>query len=260
MTEPTPLVELVDLHAGYDGIEVLHGINLKVPEGEMFAVLGPNGAGKTTMLKVISGLLTPTSGDVVLAGEVVSGVDTALLARAGVSVVPEMRGVFANLTVRENLRMAIPRHGNRSDVEERAFTRFPRLSERRNQLAGTMSGGEQQMLAIARALAPDPALVLLDELSSGLAPLIVAELLEHVSALTDEGVTVIVVEQFAHAVIPIVDSAGLLVNGQLRVGSPKEIDEQLHAAYLGDGGASPPVQARDKEFAQSSAPVVGGDK
>src|SRR3954447_3350826 len=162
-TDTHPALELRDVRAAYGRIEVLHGVSLVVPPGTVFALLGPNGGGKSTTLKVASGRMKPTSGCVHVAGSHVNGASPEALARAGVCSIPEGRGIFPNLTVTENLRMMTYRGVRTRDVEDRAFERFPRLGERRNQLAGTMSGGEQQMLAMSRALVTDPALLLLDE-------------------------------------------------------------------------------------------------
>ena len=154
------MLELVGVRAAYGRIEVLHGVDLVVPAGSVVALLGPNGGGKTTTLKVASGQMTPDRGCVHLAGRHVNGVAPDALARIGVCTIPEGRGIFPNLTVRENLRMVTFAGVDQKQVEERAFAQFPRLGERRNQLAGTMSGGEQQMLAMARGLAVDPTLLL----------------------------------------------------------------------------------------------------
>jgi branched-chain amino acid transport system ATP-binding protein len=229
------LLELIGVRAGYGGIEVLHGIDLAVPEGAVMALLGPNGAGKSTALKVCAGQLQPTAGDVRLAGRVVNGASPDQLARLGVCTIPEGRGIFPNLTVRENLWLATQVGVSMPNVEEVAYTRFPRLSERRTQLAGTLSGGEQQMVAMSRALATDPALLLLDELSMGLAPLIVSELYEIVAQVSTEGVSIMVVEQFARTVLGIADYAAIMVQGTIsRVGTPAELEAELSAAYLGE--------------------------
>jgi branched-chain amino acid transport system ATP-binding protein len=199
------------------------------------ALLGPNGAGKSTTIKVISGLLRPSSGHLIVAGRDVTGASAGALARAGLCTIPEGRGIFPNLTVRENLLMATFSGHKMSDIEEKTYARFPRLSERRTQLAGTMSGGEQQMLSLARALATDPAILLLDELSMGLAPLIVAELYAQVAAIAAEGVSVLVVEQFARTVLGVADTAVLLTHGSVRMaGKASDIgDDVLAGAYLG---------------------------
>jgi len=229
-----PLLEVRGLRAGYGPIEVLHGIDLALPAGSVVAILGPNGAGKTTLLSVLSGLHPATAGTVSLAGRNVNGARADALARAGLCLVPEGRGIFPNLTVGEHLRMA--KHSGRrlADIEEETYSRFPRLAERRSQLAGTMSGGEQQMLALARGLATDPALLMLDELSMGLAPLIVEELYAQVSAIAAGGVSIVVVEQFASAVLGVADLAAVLVHGRISaLGNPKEIEADLATAYLG---------------------------
>ena len=235
---PEPMLELRDIRAGYGAIEVLHGVNLSVPAGGVLAVLGPNGAGKSTMLRLVCGLHEPTSGDLFLGGRRVNGVDPVSLARAGLCTIPEGRGVFPNLTVRENLQMVTYRGMSRKAVEERAFSYFPRLSERRTQMAGTMSGGEQQMLAVARAIASDPSVLLLDELSMGLAPLIVDQLYEAVRAISADGVTILVVEQFAAAVLGVADTAAVMVNGRVVLtGTPSEVEADLSEVYLGGEAA-----------------------
>jgi branched-chain amino acid transport system ATP-binding protein len=229
-----PMLEVSGIHASYDRIEVLYGVDLVVPEGSVFALLGPNGAGKSTTLKIISGLHEPDSGEIRIAGRKVNNASPDALVRAGVSTVPEGRGIFANLTVAENLLMATYAGVSKDKVEAIAFERFPRLKERRTQLAGTLSGGEQQMLALSRSLAVDPALLLLDELSSGLAPIIVEELYEIVARLADEGVSILVVEQFARTVLGVADHAAVMVHGRIAVaGKPDQIEDELSAAYLG---------------------------
>jgi branched-chain amino acid transport system ATP-binding protein len=230
-----PILELRNVRAGYGSIDVLHGVNLTIGRGEVVALLGPNGAGKSTTIKVISGLLRPSSGHLIVADRDVTGASAGALARAGLCTIPEGRGIFPNLTVRENLLMATFSGHKMSDIEEKTYARFPRLSERRTQLAGTMSGGEQQMLSLARALATDPAILLLDELSMGLAPLIVAELYAQVAAIAAEGVSVLVVEQFARTVLGVADTAVLLTHGTVRMaGKASDIgDDVLAGAYLG---------------------------
>jgi branched-chain amino acid transport system ATP-binding protein len=229
-----PVLELRGVRAAYERIEVLHGVDLVVPRGVVFALLGPNGAGKTTTLCVAAGQMVPTHGSVMIAGRRVNGATADQLARAGVCTIPEGRGVFPNLTVRENLQMMTHAGTSLGHVEEVAYQRFPRLAERRGQLAGTMSGGEQQMLAMARGLATDPALLLLDELSMGLAPLIVEELYGVVAQLADEGMSILVVEQFARTVLGVADLAGIMTQGRVvRVGRPDELADELSEAYLG---------------------------
>jgi branched-chain amino acid transport system ATP-binding protein len=231
---PDPVLELRGVRAGYGPIEVLHGIDLQLQPGSVLALLGPNGGGKTSTLKVCSGLLAPSAGELRVAGRVVNGVSASQLAGVGVCSIPEGRGIFANLTVRENLWLAAGARATLAHLEEVAYARFPKLGERRKQLAGTMSGGEQQMLALARALGTDPAVLLLDELSMGLAPLIVARMYESVAQLAAEGIAVLVAEQFARAVLPIADSAALILHGQVvRVGAPADVEDELSTHYLG---------------------------
>jgi branched-chain amino acid transport system ATP-binding protein len=238
------VLELQGVCAAYDSIEVLHGVDLVLPPGQVLAVLGPNGAGKTTMLNVVAGLHAPTKGSIYVAGRRVNGAGADELARRGLCTIPEGRGVFANLTVRENLWMATHRGVPLASVEEATYARFPLLKERRHQPAGTLSGGEQQMLAVARAISTRPALLLLDELSMGLAPLIVEELYDAVARIAAEGTSILIVEQFAKTVLDVADLAAIMVQGRIaHVGRPVDVQAQLHAAYLG-GGALTSIQVR----------------
>lgn len=230
----TALLELKGLRAAYGRIEVLHGVDLVVPEGSVVALLGPNGGGKTTTLKVASGQMPATAGCVHLTGRHINGASPDALARLGVCTIPEGRGVFPNLTVKENLRMVTYAGASLAQVEARAYETFPRLGERRTQLAGTMSGGEQQMLAMARGLATDPKLLFLDELSMGLAPLIVEELYEIVAEIAKTGVSILVIEQFARTVLGVADYAAIMLHGKISaVGEPADIVDELEAAYMG---------------------------
>jgi branched-chain amino acid transport system ATP-binding protein len=234
MTATEAVLELRDIRAAYERIEVVHGVSLAVPAGSVVALLGPNGAGKSTTLKVAAGLIRPTSGDVILAGRRVNGAHADDLARAGLCLVPEGRGVFPNLTVHENLRVATHSGRSLADIEQAAFGRFPRLADRRSQMAGTLSGGEQQMLALARGLATDPAVLLLDELSMGLAPLVVEDLYEKVAEIAREGVSILVVEQFARVVLGVADHAAIMVHGKVAAfGRPDDLAGELQTAYLG---------------------------
>lgn len=229
-----PLLELRGVRAAYGRIEVLHGVDLAVPRGQVVAVLGPNGAGKTTTLLVATGQHPASTGQVLLAGRRINGARPEALARLGLCTIPEGRGVFRNLTVRENLVMASYRGVPQDDVIERAGRRFPRLKERISQVAGTLSGGEQQMLAMARGLATDPGLLIIDELSMGLAPLIVGELYELVAAIAAEGVSILVVEQFARTVLGVADQAVIMQHGNVvAAGTPADLEAELSAAYLG---------------------------
>ena len=207
-----PLLELSGVHAGYGIIDVLHGVDLRVMPGEVFALLGPNGAGKSTTLRVASGQIVPSAGTLRINGREVNGAAPDALARAGICLIPEGRGVFPNLTVNDNLRMWTFTGKPYKTIAEKAFHYFPRLYERRNQLAGTLSGGEQQMLALSRALSTDPVLLMLDDLSMGLAPLIVAGLYERVAELARDGLSILVVEQFAQAVLGVATRAGIMLH------------------------------------------------
>jgi branched-chain amino acid transport system ATP-binding protein len=238
---PTPgaAIELIDVKAAYGSIDVLHGVNITIPPGTVYALLGPNGAGKSTTLKVASGRLNPTQGEVRFLGERINGRASDKLARAGLCTIPEGRGIFPNLTVLENLRTMTYSGISLSTIEERAYSRFPRLEERRKQMAGTLSGGEQQMLAIARAIGTDPKVLLLDELSMGLAPLVVSELYDVVKRIAADDVSILVVEQFAHEVLDVADVAAIILHGSIQFeGSPPEVAEALQDAYLGGSVSS----------------------
>jgi len=230
-----PILELRHVSASYGAIEVLHDININVAKGEVVALLGPNGAGKTTTIKLACGLMRPNSGSLHIAGQDVTGVPANALARVGVCTIPEGRGIFPNLSVRDNIIMAARDRASISVIEERSYSRFPILKERRDQLAGTLSGGQQQMLSLARGLATDPVVLMLDEMSMGLAPLVLAELYEQVTAIAESGVSVLVVEQFARTVLGVADSAVVLSHGHVRfVGPANQLDDEtLSRAYLG---------------------------
>jgi len=229
-----PLLELRGVRAGYGAIEVLHGVDLDLRPGEVMAVLGPNGAGKTTTLKVLAGLHPLAGGDVWLAGRRVNGARPDDLARVGLCLIPEGRGIFPSLSVRENLRMATFRGCTLRHVLDVAFGRFPQLARRSGQVAGTLSGGEQQMLALARGLATDPAVLVLDELSMGLAPMVVEQLYGQVAEMARTGISILVVEQFARVVLGVADRAAIMHHGRVSdVGTPDEIESKLSTAYLG---------------------------
>jgi branched-chain amino acid transport system ATP-binding protein len=228
-------LELIDVRAAYGRIEVLRGVNLIVPRGSVFALLGPNGAGKSTTLRVISGRMTPTSGCVHIAGNHVNGGSPAALARAGVCTIPEGRGIFPNLSVGENLWVTTHASGGKQDETlARAFAAFPMLADRRTQLAGTLSGGQQQMLALARALVTDPALLLLDEISMGLAPRVVGDLYESVAAMASQGIAILIVEQLARVALAVADYAAIMSHGRIHTaGEPADVAGALEGAYLG---------------------------
>ena len=235
MSEHVNALDVIDLTAGYGRIEVLHGVSFSVPAGAVVALLGPNGAGKTTTLNCIAGILDPTGGHVHIGGHHLNGAAPDRLARAGLCTIPEGRGIFPNLSVRENISLfAFAAKASPREIEERSFAQFPRLAERRTQLAGRLSGGEQQMLAMARALSTDPALLLLDELSMGLAPKIVEDLYEIVGEIGRQGVAVLVVEQFARRALAVAQLGIVMVQGRVTaVGEPADIEGELSAAYLG---------------------------
>ena len=230
-----PALELIGIRAGYGRIDVLHGVDLRVPRGKVMALLGPNGAGKSTVVQVASGRIVPSAGCFHVAGNHLNGVAPGDLAKAGVCTIPEGRGIFPNLTVDENLWVMT--HAGRREREalrEQAFTFFPRLGQRRTQVAGTLSGGEQQMLAMARALTTDPQLLILDEVSMGLAPLIVAELYDAVAHLKEQGIAILVAEQFAETALKVADVAAIMGHGRIQaIGPPAEIAERLSGSYLG---------------------------
>ena len=245
MSAPPPsaggmAVTLEGVRAGYGGIEVLHGIHLFAGPGDVCALLGPNGAGKSTTLRVISGRLAVDAGLLVVGGEAVRKARPERLAAKGMCCIPEGRGVFPNLTVEEHVSLWAGRSRQRRELMEVLAGRFPVLASRRGQLAGSLSGGERQMLALGRALLPGVRCLVCDELSMGLAPKIVEELYEFIAGLARSGVTVILVEQFAEMALGVATRASVLVGGTIRLaGSPEEVRAGLHDAYL--GAALPPV-------------------
>lgn len=235
LSDGQPLLLLRNIRARYGAIEVLHGVDLAVNAGQVSALLGRNGSGKTTLLKVMAGLLAPATGDVVLAGRRVNGVSPVALARAGLCTIPEGRGIFPNLTVKENLVMMTYGGASRRHVEERAFAHFPRLAERREQLAGSLSGGEQQMLALARAIGCEPSVLLLDELSMGLAPKVVDALYDAIRRISAGGTTIVIVEQFAATVLGIADTAAVISQGRIVLsGAAQAVAGGLSTVYLGE--------------------------
>ncbi len=228
------LLELSGVSAAYGAIEVVHDVSLSVEPGEVVALLGSNGGGKSTLMNVISGLHPPTEGTIHFDGNDVTKTDAPERVASGICAIPEGRGIFPNLTVRENLRLATYAGVKTADVEAIAFDRFPRLAERKSQLAGTLSGGEQQMLALARAFVVSPKLLILDELSMGLAPLIVEDLYGRVAALASEGMALLVVEQFARTILPLANRAAIMAHGVItHVGDPATIEAELSSSYLG---------------------------
>ncbi len=234
------LLEIRGLKVAYGGIEAVRGIDLEVAEGELVALIGANGAGKTTTLKAIAGMLRPTAGTLRYDGEEVTGLPSHRLIRRGIALVPEGRGVFARLTVEENLAMGAYIRDDRAAVRtdaERVFDLFPRLRERRAQVAGTLSGGEQQMLAIGRAMMSRPRLLLLDEPSMGLAPLMVQRIFEVVRSIAAQGVTILLVEQNALLALEAAARGYVMESGALTLqdtGAALLASPQVRQAYLGE--------------------------
>jgi branched-chain amino acid transport system ATP-binding protein len=234
------LLELRALKIAYGGINAVKGIDLVVHEGEMVALIGANGAGKTSTLKAISGILTPASGSIVYRGGEVIGCPAYALVERGLALVPEGRQVFGRLSVLENLRMGAyaRRDGTQVKIDlQRIYELFPRLYERRTQTAGTLSGGEQQMLAIGRALMSAPKLLLLDEPSMGLAPLMVQRIFETIGKVAAEGVTVLLVEQNAKLALELSERAYVMESGTITLSGDSATllnDPQVRQAYLGE--------------------------
>ena len=227
------VIEMRAVHAGYGQIDVLHGIDLELSQGTVLAVLGPNGAGKSTTVRTIAGFIRPSSGRILVHGRDVTGAAPDALARAGLCVIPEGRGIFPRLTIDEHLGLVARNRRELAGVRERAYAHFPILGQRRKQLAGTLSGGEQQMLALARAIVGDPAAVVIDELSMGLAPRIVQQLYEHVRSLAESGISLIIIEQFAHDVLGVADHAIVMQGGRVvGTGAPDQVAQNLAELYL----------------------------
>ncbi|GJE37015.1 ABC transporter ATP-binding protein [Methylobacterium persicinum] len=237
------MLEVQGLHAGYGLVEVLHGLTFQVPKGQVVTLIGSNGAGKTTTMRALSGMIRPRSGTIRLNGKDIAGMESHDVAREGLAHSPEGRRVFPTLSVEDNLTLgAFPRltgsrpKGDIAADRDRAFALFPRLKERRTQLAGTLSGGEQQMLAMGRALMLKPEILLLDEPSMGLAPKLVEEVFRIIRQLKEEKVTMLLVEQFAMAALGVADHAYVLENGRIRFQGPAaqlKNDPAVKAAYLG---------------------------
>jgi branched-chain amino acid transport system ATP-binding protein len=239
------MLEVKNLTAAYGQVSVLHGVSLKVEKGQLVTLIGSNGAGKTTTMRAISGMISPTGGDILLGGKSIGGLASHQISKLGVAHSPEGRRVFPTQSVRDNLllgafsRLTMGRE--RGDVEgdlERSLDLFPRLRERKDQLAGTLSGGEQQMLAMARALMLKPEVLLLDEPSMGLAPILVEEVFHIIKRLKQEGVTMLLVEQFAAAALGVADYGYVMENGRIAVeglAAQLQNDPKVKEAYLGGG-------------------------
>ena len=237
------MLSIENLQAGYGKVEVLHGVSIEVPHGKVVTLIGSNGAGKTTTLRAISGMVQPRAGRIRLGGKDITGLAAHQIARLGLAHSPEGRRVFPALSVLDNIRLgAFTRYTGarpRGDVEgdlQAALALFPRLKERAQQLAGTLSGGEQQMLAMARAIMLRPEVILLDEPSMGLAPILVQEVFHIIGWLKEQGVTMLLVEQFAAAALQVADYGYVLENGRVSLhGTAADLrqDPAVQAAYLG---------------------------
>lgn len=233
------ILEVKDLRVNYGGIAALKGISFEVNEGEIVTLIGANGAGKSTTLKAISGLVPMAGGSIVYNGETISGFDSQKIVQRGISLVPEGRRVFPNLTVLENLKIGAYLRTDKEGIEEdieRMYELFPRLKERHWQMAGTLSGGEQQMLAVGRGLMAKPKVMMMDEPSLGLAPLIVRDIFDIIQRINEQGVTVLLIEQNANAALKIAHRGYVLQTGHMTLsGTGQELlnDESVREAYLG---------------------------
>ncbi|WP_027718356.1 ATP-binding cassette domain-containing protein [Desulfovirgula thermocuniculi] len=234
------ILEVKDLEVYYGAIRALQGISFSVEKGEIVTLIGANGAGKSTTLRTISGLLVPRRGEIFFQGQKITRLPAHKIVRMGISHVPEGRQIFPNLTVKENLLMGAYTRNNRAEVEqslEEVMTRFPRLRERAKQLAGTLSGGEQQMLAMGRGLMSKPTLLLLDEPSMGLSPLLVEEIFEIIKSINRQGTTILLVEQNAYMALQVAHRAYVLETGRIVLhGKAEELraNPRIRSAYLGE--------------------------
>jgi len=232
-------LEIENLHVFYGAIEALQGLSFHVDEGEIVTLIGANGAGKSTILNTISGLLRPREGSIHFRGQDISNTAASRIVKLGISQVPEGRKIFAPLTVKENLEMGAYTRSNKAEIAESmqsAFASFPRLEERLHQLGGTLSGGEQQMLAMGRGLMSRPSLLLLDEPSMGLAPILVEEIFRIIQEINEQGTSILLVEQNANMALSIANRGYVLETGQIVLeGSARELREnpEVKAAYLG---------------------------
>lgn len=238
-----PMLELRDVDAAYGPFRAIFGVSFTLGRGGVLALLGSNGAGKTTIARICSGLLAPTGGDVLFDGRVMTGQRAYRYARAGIVHAPEGRSVFASLTVEENLDLTFGRVRSRTQTKEaldQAYELFPRLGERRRQVAGTLSGGEQRMLSLARVLVERPRLLIADELSLGLAPLVVEEVYATLGQIRDAGTTLLIVEQHVHHALAIADDAIVLVKGEVAyAGAVSELGDLQERVLGADMGINP---------------------
>ena len=239
MSEASPLLEVTDLHVAYGHVEAVRGVSLTVPEGRIVTLIGPNGAGKTSILSALAGLVSARQGRVRLAGKDVTDLPAHRAVAAGLVLVPEGRAILGRMTIEENLVLAGERRQERGALRgaiEEQYRRFPVLGERRASLAGSLSGGQQQMLAFARALLARPRILLLDEPSMGLSPILVQQIFDTVQAIHREGATILLVEQNARLALAISDHAYVLERGRVVLEGPSrelEADPRVQAAYLG---------------------------
>jgi len=233
-----PLLSVQNLDVKYSSVQALFGISLDVPEGSVVAVLGANGAGKSTLARAVSGLVPSSKGSIRFAGKDITKAKAHDIRRAGLVHIPEGRGIFRGLSVQENLRMGVRRVGppeQRRSAIDRAYELFPRLAERRSQRAGTLSGGEQQMLALARALAVPPKLIIADEMSLGLAPLVVDMVFESIDVASKTGVTIVLIEQFIHRALGLADQCVILTRGSVAwTGPSAQAEQEVLDRYLGE--------------------------
>ena len=235
------MLKIDNLHVAYGGIQALRGISLEVPDGQIVTLIGANGAGKSTTLRTISGLVKPASGKIEFEGADITGKDTQKIVSSGIALVPEGRRVFDNLTVRENLKIGAYLRKDDDAIREdmnRVFDLFPRLRERDWQLAGTLSGGEQQMLAVGRAMMTRPKLMMMDEPSLGLAPLVVKDIFSIIRLLSESGITILLIEQNANAALRCAHVGYVLETGRITMsGSGESLlnDARVREAYLGTG-------------------------
>lgn len=240
MQQGQPILRLQDVDTHYGSVQVLRGVNMEIYASEMVSLLGGNASGKSTTLKAILGIVTPTRGTVEFLGEPIHGLSTTEIVARGISIVPENRRIFARMTVRENLEMGAYLRHDRAEMEAdvaRIFELFPRLKERLHQLGGTLSGGEQQMLAMGRALMSRPQLLLMDEPSMGLAPIFVERIFEIILTIKNQGVTTFIVEQNANMALSIADRGYVLQMGEVVLsGAAAELraNEAMRRAYLGE--------------------------
>jgi len=234
-----PILEVRDLYVSYGGIRALKGISLQVPRAKIVTLIGANGAGKSTLLRTIAGLISPDSGDILWQGQAITGFNPRDIVKEGLTLVPEGRRVFPDMTVKENLLIGAYLRKERTDVEadiHHVFSLFPRLEERSWQLAGTLSGGEQQMLSVGRALMSKPSLLMMDEPSLGLAPLVVRDIFSIIRTLNQEGITILLIEQNANAALRCAEYGYVLETGTLSLsGTGQELlgNSSVREAYLG---------------------------